>query len=277
MVNMLDRQLAPLFPGPPGRQVRIERDSQGRVTDALLDDTVNLVNEHIDRLSMIGLKSIVVGLSGGVDSAVACVLAQRSQFPATALIIEMDVEDGLSRDVLSSIEMAERIGIRHEVVNAATVYQGHLALFAHNSTVTRVHLRSRVITNIIFQYADNHSSAVIDTTDRSEDVLKIYEESFRGHLAPLAGFFKTELYEIADRVGLPELRGIRSGCPELLDFDAFGMEWEDLDALLHLITVDRMTPESICDQYGLDRTWLADLVNRIERQPLRTIATKLTP
>lgn len=274
---MLDGQLAPFFPGPPGRQVRIKRDFTSRVTGDLVNASVNLVNQHMDRLSVIGLKSIVVGLSGGVDSAVACVLAQRSRFPATALIIEMDEEHGLSSDALRSMELAERIGIRHEVVNAAAVYRGHLALFAQNATVARVHLRSRVITNIIFQYADNQSSAVIDTTDRSEEVLKIYEESFRGHLAPLAGFFKTELYEIADKSGLHELRGIRSGCPELLDFDAFGMEWEDLDALLHLITVDKVSPESICEQYGLDKAWLASLVNRIERQTLRTTSTKLIP
>jgi NH3-dependent NAD+ synthetase len=272
---MLDRELTPFFPGAPSRRVSIDHDFKRPSIQGLVENAVEFVNTGMDRLGDLGLDSLVVGLSGGVDSAVACGIAQGSRYPAMALILEMDDEHGLSPDVRASIRVAETLGIPHEVVNAAAVYREHLELFESNSTVARVHLRSRVITNVIFQYADNRGSAVIDTTDRSEQILAIYEESFRGHLAPLAGFFKSELFDVADMLGLHELRAIRSGCPELIDFDAFGMEWEDLDALLHLMSVVGMSTESIASQYGVDRDWLAGLVDRIERQPLRTTPAKL--
>ena len=240
------------------------------ITDRFVAGLAGEIREHMTRLSAIGLKSVVVGMSGGADSAVAAALAHVSETPVSAVVIEMDHPARLSENVRRAISQAERIGVPHQVVNAAEIYHQHLALCDSNSKIARVHLRSRVVNNVVFQFADNRSAAVLDTRDKSECILRIYEEAFRGHIAPLAGLYKSEVYELADYFGLRELRQLPSGCPELVDLDAFGAGWETLDPLLFLLTERKLTPAAIADRYGVDHAWLEELERRIRTQPLRT-------
>jgi NH3-dependent NAD+ synthetase len=211
-----------------------------------------------------------VGLSGGVDSTVVCALLKQTELKSSAVIIEVDNHTDLTEGTKFAVALAEKIGIDYELINATKTYNDHLKLLKSNSTLARVHLRSRLINNIVFQVADNNLSIVINTTDKSEDILKIYEESFRGHIAPLIELYKSELYDLADLMGLTELSKAKSGCPELLDFDAFGLDWDDLDPILYLLAEKKMSISDIAKQYKIDIKWLQGLEKRILTQPLRT-------
>ena len=267
---MLNEELVSLFPGHPKHSSRLEVSFKKKADDRLIAELVRSIDDRMEKLLVLGLDGIVIGLSGGVDSGIACSLAMKAKSSASAIIVELDDESNLTNQTTSAIELAKKVGIQHEVVNATRVYQEQLGLFRSNPTLTRVHLRSRVINTTILQYADNRSAIAIDSTDKSEEILKIYEESFRGHLAPLIGLYKSELYDIADLLSLPELRDARSGCPELVDFDAFGMEWEDLDTLLFLLVDQGRSVHEIAGTYGVDTKWLGSLYDRISSQPLRT-------
>jgi hypothetical protein len=71
-------------------------------------------------------------------------------------------------------------------------------------------------------------------------------------------------------MGLTELSKAKSGCPELLDFDAFGLDWDDLDPILYLLAEKKMSISDIAKQYKIDIKWLQGLEKRILTQPLRT-------
>ena len=150
---------------------------------------------------------------------------------------------------------------------------GCISVLENNSTLAQVHLRSRLVNNIIFQVADNMGAAVAETTNKSETLLSIYAESFRGHIALLSDLYKSELFDLADYFGLPELRQRQSGCPNLIDIDAFGVDWDVLDPILYLISDKRMEVAEIAKTYGLDLNWLTNLNKRINEQPIR-ISTK---
>jgi hypothetical protein len=66
------------------------------------------------------------------------------------------------------------------------------------------------------------------------------------------------------------MRQRQSGCPRLADIDAFGVDWNILDPLLHLFVAEKRSLEEIAQTYGLDNIWLKNLQNRIKMQPQRT-------
>lgn len=267
---MLDRELNSLFPGKPLALPALKVSYKRTIDDMTIDALIRAIETRIKNMNQIGLDNVLVGLSGGVDSAITAALLHKSNVYASAIIIELDSEDGFSEDTTESIELANKIGIEYQVVNATKLYTEHLKLIEKNNTITRVHLRSRLINNIVFQFADNQSALVADTTDKSEEILKIYEESFRGHIAPLINLYKSELYDVADYFSLQELRAKSSGCPELIDFDAFGADWDTLDPILYLITDEKLGADEIAQKYSLDSLWLKKLQHRIDTQPLRT-------
>lgn len=267
---MLDKGLAPFFPCKPQKNNHVDIVYKKDVSDELISYLITSLESHMEKVAAIGIRKIMVGLSGGIDSAIVCSLLKKANLKAFTLIIELDDLTELSDDTMYSVALAKKIGIQYKIVNATRVYQEHLKLIESNSVLARVHLRSRLINSIVFQFADNESAIVVDTTDKSEDILKIYEESFRGHIAPLIDLYKSELYDIADYFSLSELRERNSGCPELIDIDAFGISWDDLDPILHTIVNNINTIEGIAQKYNLDLGWLQELQARIKTQPLRT-------
>ena len=274
---MLHEDLSAAFPGGPGEHEPIPHVGLGGSATRVSSAIAQGISAHMERATALGFSGLVVGLSGGVDSAVACALAARSSWPVHALVVEMDLPDGLAPDTVRSRQLADRLDVAHTFVNASQLYREHLQLLPDNPVLTRVHLRSRVVTTLILQLADSMSCLAIDTTDRSEIVLRMYEESFRGHVAPLAGLYKSQVYEIGDALGLSDLRVVRSGCPELVDFDAYGLEWDELDGVLTMMVDAGVPIDEIGRRYRLSEPWLAALERRIRLQPLRTTTEPILP
>lgn len=267
---MLDRELNAFFPGKPQKINNINLSYKRPIDNELILSLEKALESQIKKFNTLKMQKVTVGLSGGVDSTVVCALLKQTELKSSAVIIEVDNHTDLTEGTKFAVALAEKIGIDYELINATKTYNDHLKLLKSNSTLARVHLRSRLINNIVFQVADNNLSIVINTTDKSEDILKIYEESFRGHIAPLIELYKSELYDLADLMGLTELSKAKSGCPELLDFDAFGLDWDDLDPILYLLAEKKMSISDIAKQYKIDIKWLQGLEKRILTQPLRT-------
>jgi NAD+ synthase (glutamine-hydrolysing) len=267
---VLDRELNAFFPGKPQKINNINLSYKRPIDNELILSLEKALESQIKKFNTLKMQKVTVGLSGGVDSTVVCALLKQTELKSSAVIIEVDNHTDLTEGTKFAVALAEKIGIDYELINATKTYNDHLKLLKSNSTLARVHLRSRLINNIVFQVADNNLSIVINATDKSEDILKIYEESFRGHIAPLIELYKSELYDLADLMGLTELSKAKSGCPELLDFDAFGLDWDDLDPILYLLAEKKMSISDIAKQYKIDIKWLQGLEKRILTQPLRT-------
>jgi len=142
--------------------------------------------------------------------------------------------------------------------------------------LTKIHLRSRMINNVIFQEADKKYCFVIDTTDKSEEVLGRHAECFYGHIAPVTNLWKTELFDLAKKLKIPKkIIKRKAGCPELWDTEALGVNWYALDPILFLMYDKKWSPERISKKYKIDNVWLNKIKNRIDKQPKRTKTKKL--
>ena len=78
-----------------------------------------------------------------------------------------------------------------------------------------------------------------------------------------------------DYFSLAEVKKKEPGCPELLDRDAFGVEWEVLDKMLYLLVDKNMPLKKVAQEYEVDMNWLQKLEKRIEKHHLRTETKKL--
>lgn len=268
---MLNNNLSHIFPGKPKGQFKHNVLFKHTIDYETIDYLATCLNNRMKEMEKINQNTIIIGLSGGIDSVISCLLAKKSKVPAKAVIVEVDDENNLTSDTKSAVKLVKKIGIDFEITNAARLYTYHLGLFKNNSAVARIHLRSRIINTVIFQYADTAEAVVLDTTDKSERILKLHEESFRGHIAPIVDLYKTELYDMADLLGFKELRKSLSGCKELDNLDAFGMEWHDIDAILHLICDKNEKVGDVINKYNIDARWMEKLLKRINTQSLRTI------
>jgi NH3-dependent NAD+ synthetase len=266
---MLAAELQHLFPGTPksiGHSLPELRLLPGLRDGSVVSGLVERLAAYLEDRQALGYRTLGVGLSGGVDSAVACELAHRAAFD-DAWAVTVDLGD---ESIEATSAIAQAIGIRHTVLDGREAHSAMMNVVQPTDVLARIHLRSRLVALLVHQYADTRCGLVVDTTDRSERVLRLYEEGRRGHVAPLIDLYKSEVYAAAETMDIPDFDERTSGCPELNNLDAFGLPWLALDAVLHNLDVEGSTAESISARTGLDRAWLDRLERRIREQPLRT-------
>ncbi len=266
---MLAAELRHLFPGTPKFTTEALPELTpiaGLRDGSVLRELVSQLADYLDARQVLGYRTLVVGLSNGVDSAVACELAHRAA-PDGAWAVTVDFGDE-SIETIRSI--ARAVGISHIVLDGREAYASQLKVVPTSDAVSRIHLRSRIVVTLVHQFAESRFGLVVDTTDRSERVLRLYEEGKRGHVAPLIDLYKSEVFAMAEALGIGDFDESESGCPELNNLDAFGLPWSTLDRLLHDLEAEGASAEGVAASSGLDPVWIERLVRRIQEQPLRT-------
>lgn len=272
---MLHPDLDHLFPGTPGTRPGTGPTLTPR--PGVLDGSVRLhiarqLQDYLAERSVLGYRAYVVGMSGGVDSAV-CAQLLVDAVPGAVHAVAVDMGDA-DDELATSLRLTEQLAVPCTVLDGRATYEAHRSVMPERRVISRIHVRSRLITSMLFQWADNQDGLVVDTTDRSEEILRLYEEGRRGNVAPVIGLYKSELHAIADAMGLGALS--RSGCPDLDNHDAFGMPWDQLDHVLDGLARHARV-EELAAMHGVDDAWVTALARRVRMQPLRTDVVHLHP
>ncbi|MBI4802368.1 MAG: NAD+ synthase [Elusimicrobia bacterium] len=159
-----------------------------------------------DYFLKLGFKKAVLGLSGGVDSAVVAALAAKALGPenVTAVLMPSAYTSALSgRDAART---ARNLGIRTETLPIKNIYGAflkelgakHLGTGA-GVTLTRQNLQSRVRGSLLMALANTNNWLALTTGNKSEIAMgycTLYGDT-AGALAPIADLLKTEVYKLA--------------------------------------------------------------------------------
>lgn len=158
-----------------------------------------------ETVSGAGMDGLVVGISGGLDSAVAAALGAAALSPGRVLGLIMpcgsipaDTEDGL--------RIADHLGIRSRVVDLAPVMDSFLEAGGLQgcSTLTAANVKARLRMTML--YANSEGRLVLGTSNYSEIQVGYWTKWGDGasDLLPIGRLYKEEVRELARVLGLPE-------------------------------------------------------------------------
>lgn len=199
----------------------------------------------------------VIGLSGGLDSAVVLCTAVRAFGPqnVTALIIP---EIGLTEN--DDIDHAKALATHFNVQNHYQPLNNFLVDYSFvtwNKTETATqNIKARSRNLLIRHYADSHNALFLGTANKSDLFLGYgtLEGEFAGDIHPLGDLFKSEVMVLGREIGLPEellekapSRGLR---PKQTDEDDLSAPWSKIDDILRELLAGA-DPESLI-QKGMD-------------------------
>jgi NAD+ synthase (glutamine-hydrolysing) len=182
-------------PGTPG--LYVPQDRTASVYEAL-------VLGLRDYLHKCGFSRAVVGLSGGIDSAVTCVLAKQALGPGNVLGVLMPSPYTSQGSMEDSLKLVENLGIPHQVIPITPIYQAYhetlrepLAL--GEIDVTLENIQARIRGNILMALSNKFGYLVLSTGNKSELAVgycTLYGD-MSGGLSVLADVPKTMVYELA--------------------------------------------------------------------------------
>jgi NAD+ synthase len=158
-------------------------------------------------LEKTGLSKAVIGLSGGIDSAVAAYLTAKAIGKENLLGILMPYRTSSEASITDAMSVVNGLGIRHkifEITEMADAYFGKLDGVVSGVRRGNVMARCRMI--ILYDNSASENAIVIGTGNKTEALLgytTLYGDSACG-INPVGDLYKTQLREVAGYLNIPE-------------------------------------------------------------------------
>ena len=157
-----------------------------------------------DYLRKCGFTDVVLGLSGGIDSALTAALAVRALGPRHVRGVAMPSRYSSQGSLKDAQELADNLQIRCDVVPIEPVVEAFRAALAESfaglaEDATEENLQARIRGTLLMAYANKFGSMLLSTGNKSEIAVgycTLYGD-MSGGLAPLSDLYKTEVYALA--------------------------------------------------------------------------------
>jgi NAD+ synthase len=237
------------------------------------------------QMAQTGFTRLVVGLSGGVDSATVAFLAARAIDPDNLLAVRMPYRASSDASETDALRVVQALGCRTERVDITPMVEPMLALMsdgdapidsdALNVRSGNVMARQRMI--VLYDRSAAFDALVIGTSNKTEALLGYgtLHGDMAAALAPIGDLYKSQLRAVAAELGVPgEILDKPPSAdlwPGQTDEGELGRTYDLLDRALFAL-VDRRWSVDRCVAAGLDRSlveWVARRVAQMEfkRQP----------
>lgn len=245
----------------------------------LLNINTSMVTEMlgeflINETHKIGLKKTVLGLSGGVDSAVIVCLLERF-FGASnvhALIMPFRNSNPDSRNHAELL--AKKLGVSYEVEDISPMVDAFFAEDPNAGVLRKGNKMARERMCLLYDYSAREQALVIGTSNKTELLLG-YGTIF-GDLAsainPIGDLYKTQIWQLAEHLDVPA--EIRNKPPSAdlwmgqTDEEELGYTYQEIDQLLYHL-VDLRYPDEILQEMGYSSNTLADIKGRIQKNQFK--------
>lgn len=214
------------------------------------------------------VKNAVLGLSGGIDSAVVACLAVRALGANNVHGFMMPSEFSTLHSIQDAVDLADNLGIKYNIVAIGEIYRRFIkelepVFGLHNKwNVTEENLQARIRATLLMAYSNKFNALVINTSNKSELCMgygTLYGD-LAGAIMPIADLYKGDIYELAyyinsDSELIPQSSLTKAPSAELhpgqKDSDSLP-EYGTMDPLLYALNEEGKTPAKLVKE-GADK------------------------
>ena len=219
------------------------------------EDVADLTGFIRSTVQKIGCKGVVVGLSGGVDSATVTKLCVDALGPEKVLNVFMPSRVTPAEDYKTTSELSSMWGTEYRVVDVQPAVDALAAvlLSGRETPLERGNISARCRMIVLYNLAKKRDYIVMGTSNQSELMMGYFTKFGDGacDVTPLANMYKTEVRQIARIIGVPEpiiakppSAGLWEG---QTDESEMGITYENLDGILYDMEQDRTDPQIAAD------------------------------
>ncbi len=240
-----------------------------------------------DYFGKIGFNTAIIGLSGGLDSAVTTALAVEALGKENVRVLLMPSQFSSAHSIKDAEDLAKNLGIRYDIVPIKNIFESYLKelnpLFeGRDFDVTEENIQARIRGNLLMALSNKFGNILLNTSNKSEMSVgygTLYGD-LAGGISVIADVYKTEVYELAHYINrhkeiIPlntiqkppsaELRPNQKDSDSLPDYDI-------LDPILKLYIEGRKSPKEIIAA-GYDEALVSRILKLVNRNEFKRYQT----
>lgn len=222
------------------------------------------------QLEQTGFERVVLGLSGGVDSATVAYLCVEALGSANVHTVRLPYRTSSDASETDALAVVEALGCSTELVEITPMVDPMLAVMPDADNVRRGNVMARQRMIVLFDRSARDGSLVAGTSNKTEALLGYgtLHGDMAAALAPIGDLYKTQLRAVARELGVPEEVVQKPPSADLwpgqTDEGELGRSYDMLDRTLYAL-VDRRWAVDRCVRAGLPR----DVVEWVQRRVAR--------
>jgi NAD+ synthase len=204
-----------------------------------------------DETARAGFAKLAIGLSGGVDSAVAALLAARAVGAANVHAMALPAKESSPESLEHACLVAAAGGLELTVKEIGSAAESLIASLGDTSPVRRGNVYARMRMIALFDASARLPGLVVGTSNKTE--LLLGYGTLHGDLAsalnPLGDLWKCQVKDLARHLGVPKAVVDKPPSADLwpgqTDEGDLGFTYAEADAILHLLVDARLSPEAV--------------------------------
>jgi len=222
----------------------------------------------------VGFSKVVVGLSGGLDSALSCALAVEALGAENVLAVRMPYRLSSADSMNHAQLMIDQFKVQNETIEITDMVE---PLFERDPDITKLRMgnamaRARMI--VLYDQSEAFKGLVLGTSNKTEILLGY--STLWGDMAsainPIGDLYKTQARQLSRALNVPAPIIDKAPSADLwegqTDENELGFTYEEVDKLLYLLVDQRYSPQE-CIEEGFGERFVNAVITRIRRNQFK--------
>ncbi len=229
-----------------------------------------------DEILKVGLNRAVVGLSGGIDSALSCFLAAEALGRENVLAVRMPYRASSPESLAHAQLVVDQLGVPSDTVDITLMVDPLFERFPDMTQLRRGNAMARERMIVLYDQSSAWRGLVVGTSNKTELLLgygTLFGDMASG-LNPLGDLYKTQIRQLAAAVGVPQPIIDKPPSADLwtgqTDEQEMGLTYEQVDRLLYLLVDERYTLDEAVEagfaREYVERVWNTVRFNSFKRR-----------
>lgn len=225
-------------------------------------------------VTRVGMSRAIIGLSGGLDSALSYALAVKALGAENVLAVRMPYKAS-SKDSLDHAQLIiDQLGSPSKTIEITDMVEPLFKLDPEISNMRKGNIMARERMIVLYDQSEVFKGLVIGTSNKTEILLgysTMYGDSASA-MNPLGDLYKTQIRQLSRAMNIPAPIIDKAPSADLwadqTDEKELGFTYEEVDKLLYLLVDQRYSPREAVDA-GFDEKFVTTVTTRIRRNQFK--------